>query len=151
MVFTGVESLTALIAGGVRLKRPHPLHRKAAMAATVGKFARHAFSIKRQFVKGWLTRNSKVGAGLLPLDAMRLNASASAAPVSQQVRGFVLHGAPYLSGAEVFNERVQFNNSRARTGSAGGCLKPRIPHYHGLLREQRRTDRKEPLMHFCRE
>ena len=116
-------------------KWPDPRDFAIASRAPIEMLALHFSSLERQRMPRALPSDSQFHTSCLPLDAVWLNAPPAAAPVSDQVRHFMLQGAPDLGFGNISQFGIQLNLA-VRPPSTTRCrTHARIPdHAHFSLK-----------------
>lgn len=101
VVAAAVEFATAIVAGDAALDRSHAVDDAEAVGADVGVVALHSTALEGQGVKWLFAGDAEIGAGSLPLVAVRIDVATPATLVGDQVGQFMLEGAPKLLGFTV--------------------------------------------------
>ena len=122
-----VEFLAAWITGDGSFDRADAVNDREAVRALVGVVALHGAPFEGEIVKRLLAWDAEIIASGLPLDAMRVDAAAAMALVSDEVSELVLEGAPELFGLAVFEFGIEFDGAIWPPRPASGRLHPWVP------------------------
>lgn len=127
MINAAVEFPATVITSDGAADRLHPLNDGKTVGTDVGVVALHPAALEGQIVKRLFARDPEIRAGELPLRAVGIDPAAPAALVGDEVREFVLQGAPNFFGFAFPEFWIQLDAAVRPPCAACGRLHPGVP------------------------
>lgn len=113
----------AIVAGDLSREPSNPLHDGIALRADVGKFPFLTAWLKVEIVASVFARDPEIGAGLFPLDAVRLNPDTRMPRKRDQVGEFVEKGLMNLVCPGFFGKGLKFGIQLNASGLVEGSTR----------------------------